>query len=117
MGFMMTYSDNTQTDIIEASRYLDDLLNIENSHFQGMVAPICPTELQLNKTNSTDTKALCFELHLSISNVFVSSKIYVPFVESDVACAPSYDVYISYYLIFFAKVSSRFTGFSAGNNT
>ena len=29
-----------------------------------------------NKTNSTDTEALFLDLHLSISNSFVSSKIY-----------------------------------------
>ena len=35
---MLSLSDNNQTDIIEAfnstSRYLDDLLNIENSYFE-----------------------------------------------------------------------------------
>ena len=35
--FMLSQSDNNQTDIIEAfnspSRYLDDLLNIDNPHF------------------------------------------------------------------------------------
>ena len=35
--FMLSLSDNTQTDIIEAfkptSRYLDDLLNIDNPYF------------------------------------------------------------------------------------
>ena len=47
--FTLCLSDNTQTDIIEAfnstSRYLDDLLNIENPYFEQMVGPIYPTEL------------------------------------------------------------------------
>ena len=41
-----------QVDIIEAfnstSRYLDDLLNIDNIYFEQMVDRIYPTELQLN---------------------------------------------------------------------
>ena len=59
--FMLSQSDNNQTDIIEAfnstSRYLDDLLNIGNPYFEQMVGQIYPTELQLNKANSSDTEA------------------------------------------------------------
>ena len=59
--FMLSPSDNNQTDIIEAfnsnSRYLDDLLNIDNLYFKKMVGQIYPTELQLNKTNSSGTEA------------------------------------------------------------
>ena len=39
------------------SRYLDDLLNIDNPTHSCVVAQINPTELQLNKAYSTDTKA------------------------------------------------------------
>ena len=39
--FMLSLSDNNQTDIIEVfnstSRYLDDLLNIDNPYFEQMV--------------------------------------------------------------------------------
>ena len=59
--FMLSLSDNNQTDIIEAfnctSRYLDDLLNIDNPYFEQMVGQIYPNELQLNKANSSDTEA------------------------------------------------------------
>ena len=41
-----------------------------------MVRQIYPTELQLNKANSSDTEALFLELNLSITNGIVSSKIY-----------------------------------------
>ena len=51
--FMTTLSDVKQAEIIEAfkstSRYLDDLLNIDNPNFGGMVNRIYPPELQLNK--------------------------------------------------------------------
>ena len=62
--FMFSLSDNNQTDVIEAfnstSRYLDDLLNIDNSYFEQMVGQIYPTELLLNKANSSDTEAPFF---------------------------------------------------------
>ena len=41
-----------------------------------MVDRIYPPELQLNKANTSDTEAPFLDLHLSISNGFVSSKIY-----------------------------------------
>ena len=78
--FMTSLSDVKQAEIIEAfkstSRYLDDLLNIDNPYFGGMVNRIYPPELQLNKANTSDTEAPFLDLHLSISNGFVSSKIY-----------------------------------------
>ena len=39
------------------SRYLDDLLNIGNPYFEGMVNQIYPPELQLNKAYTSDTEA------------------------------------------------------------
>ena len=57
---MLSLSDNNQTDICEAfnstSRYLDGLLNIDNPYFEQMVGQIYPTDLQLNKANSSDTE-------------------------------------------------------------
>ena len=74
---MLSLSDNNKTDIIEAfnssSSYLHDLLNIDNPYFEQMVGQIYPTELQLNKANSSDTKASFFDLNLSITNGIVSS--------------------------------------------
>ena len=39
------------------SRYLDDLLIIDNIHFEQMVHGIYPGELQLSKANASDTEA------------------------------------------------------------
>ena len=51
-------------EIIEAfnstSRHLEDFLNINNPYFEGLVNRIYPPELQLNKTNTSDTKAPFF---------------------------------------------------------
>ena len=40
------------------------------------VSQIYPSELQLNKTNTSDTEAVFLNLHLSLSNDIVSTKIY-----------------------------------------
>ena len=59
--FMDFLNHDHQADVIETlnstSRYLDDLLNIDNPYSEGMVKQIYPTELQLNKANNTDTEA------------------------------------------------------------
>ena len=100
---MKSLSRENQADIIEAfnstSRYLDDLLNIDNIYFGQMVDRIYPTELQLIRANSSDTEApfldlgiweglrfvivalpglfsYLFFLNLCISNGTVSTKIY-----------------------------------------
>ena len=62
--------------ILLTSGYLDDLLNIDNPYFEEMVKQMYSPELQLNKTKTSDTEAHFLNLHLSISNGFVSSKIY-----------------------------------------
>ena len=78
--FMKYLSSDNQADVIKAfnstSLYLDDLFNIDNSYFEGMVNQIYPPELQLNKANTSDTETPYLDLHLSISNGLVSSKIY-----------------------------------------
>ena len=78
--FMLSLSEDNQSDVIEAfnstSRYLDDLLNIGNNYFDSMVNRIYPSELQLNKANGSDTEASFLDLHLSISDGFVQTKIY-----------------------------------------
>ena len=99
-----------QYDLIDAfnstSRYLDNLLNIDNIHFEHKVHRIYPAELQLNKVNASDTEAAFLDLNLSIHNDIVSTKIYdkrddfnfdivnFPFLDGDVPQRPSYGVYI-----------------------
>ena len=81
---------------------------------------------QLNKANATDTEAAFLDLHLSISNGIVSTKIYdkrddfdfeivnFPFLDGDVPHSTSYGVYISQ-LIRFARASSYVTDFNTRN--
>ena len=58
--FMMYLSGDKQADVIDAfnttSRYLDDILNINNVYFDNTVSQIYPSELQLNKANTYDTE-------------------------------------------------------------
>ena len=107
---MFSLSEDNQSDVIEAfnstSRYLNDLLNIDNNFFDSMVNRIYPSELQLNKDNVSDTEASFLDLLLSISDGFVKTKIYdkrndfdfdivnFPFLDGDVARSTSYGVYI-----------------------
>ena len=110
--FTKSLSRENQADIIEAfnstSRYLNNLLNIDNIYFDQLVDRIYPTELQLNslRANSSDTEAPFLNLNLCISNGTVSTKIYdkrddfdfdivnFPFLDGDVPRRTSYGVYI-----------------------
>ena len=128
---MNDLSGDNQADVIKAfnltSRYLDDLLNIDNPCFEGMVNQIYPPELQLNKANTSDIEAPFLDLHLSFSNSFVSSKIYdkrddfdfdivnFPLSDGDVPRRPYNGVYISQ-LIRFARVCSLVDDFNTRNN-
>ena len=128
--FMMSLSDDKQSDVIDAfnitSRYLDDILNINNVYFDNMVRQIYHSELQLNKANTSDTEAAFLDCHLSISNDIVPTKIYdkrddfdfeivnFPFLDGNVPRSTSYGVYISQ-LIRFARASSYVTDFNTRN--
>ena len=91
-----------------------------------MVDRMYPAELQLNRTNSSNTEAPCLDLNLSISNGTVSTKIYdirsdfdfdlvnFPFFDGDVPRRTSYGVYI-YQLIRFARASSSVSDFNCRN--
>ena len=126
--FMLSQSYNNY--IIDAfhstSRYLDDLLNIDNPYFEQMVGQIYPTGLQINKANPSDTKASFLDLNLSKTNGIDSSKIYdkwddfnfkivnFQFLDKDfMASLPL--VYIFSQLIRFARVYSNVDDFNNRN--
>ena len=118
-NFLMQRTPSVDADVIAS-------LKVDNPYFEGMVNQIYPSELQLNKANTSDTEAPFLDLHLSISNGFVSSKIYdkrddfdfdivnFPFLDGDVPRRPSYGVYISQ-LIRFARVCSHVDDFNTRN--
>ena len=130
MDLMMSLSEDKQAGVIDAfnttSRYLDDISNINNVYFDNMVSQIYPSELQLNKANISGTKAAFLDLHLSISNDIVSTKIYdkrddfdfeifnFPSLDYDVPRPTSDGVYISQ-LIRLAIASSYVADFNTRN--
>ena len=54
--------NQTHSNFYGTSRYLDDILNINNVYFDNMVSQIYPSEIQLNKANASDTEAAFFRL-------------------------------------------------------
>ena len=84
------------------------------------------SELQLNKANTSDTKATFLDLPLTISNDIVSTKINdkrgdfdfeivnFPFLDGDVPRSTSYGDYMSQ-LIRFARASSYVADFNTRN--
>ena len=127
---MVSLSGDKQADVIDSfnttSRFLDDILNINNFYFDNMVSQTYHSELQLNKANTSDTEAAFLDSHLSISNDIVSTKIYdkrddfdyeivnFPFLDGDVPRSTSYEVFFSQ-LIRFARASSYVTDFNTRN--
>ena len=89
------------------SRYLDDVLNINNIYFDyNGKSYFYHSELQSYKDNTSDTEAMFLLLHFSIFNDIVSTKIYnkrddfvfeidnLPFWDGVVHHSTSYVVYI-----------------------
>ena len=93
-----------------------------NVYFDNMVSHIYPSELRLYKANTSDTEATFVDLHLSISNDIVSTKIYdkrddfdfeivnFPFLDGGVTCSTPYGVSVSQ-LNRFARASSHVADF------
>ena len=112
--FMLNTSEDIQSDVID------------NNFLDSMVNRIYHSELQLNKANCQTPRPYFLDLHLSISDGFVKTKIYdkrddfdfdivnFPFVDRDVPRSTSYGVYISQ-LIRFARVSSHFDNLNTRN--
>ena len=121
--FMKSLSRENQADIIEAfnstSRYLDDLLNIDNIYFDQIVDRIYPTELQFNRANSSDTEAPFLDLNLCTASTKIYDKrddfdfdiVNFPFLDGDIPRRISYRVYITQ-LIRFARASSSLSDFN-----
>ena len=102
-------------------------MNFNNVYFDNIVCQIYPSELKLNKSNTSDTKAVFLDLHLPISNDIVSTKIYdklrdhfdfeidnFPFLDGDGPFCTSYGVQISQ-LIRFDRATSHDADFNTRN--
>ncbi|KAK3089429.1 hypothetical protein FSP39_003538 [Pinctada imbricata] len=89
------------------SRYLDDILTIDNPVFEKYKDVIYPQELTLNKANFTDTETPFLDLNIKIVNGEIHTSVYdkrddfgfnivnFPWLDGDVPRLPSYGIYIS----------------------
>ncbi|KAK3108234.1 hypothetical protein FSP39_003752 [Pinctada imbricata] len=91
---------------ISTSRYLDDILTIDNPVFEKYKDVIYPQELTLNKANFTDTETPFLDLNIKIVNGEIHTSVYdkrddfgfnivnFPWLGGDVPRLPSYGIYI-----------------------
>ena len=101
-------------------------MNIDNTFFDSVVNHIYPSELQLDKANVSDTEALFLDLHLSLSDGFIKTRICdkrddfdfdivnFPFLDGAGPRSTSCGVFISQ-LIRFPRVSSHVDDFNTRN--
>jgi len=70
--FMLELSKTKQLDLIQrfnlTSRYIDDILNLDNPYFEQYIHNIYPKELVLNKSCQSNIDAAFLDLHLTINN-------------------------------------------------
>ena len=124
--FMTSLSYDNHSDIIEtlnsASRYLDDLLYIDNPYFEGMSTrqmyppelQMNPPELQMNKANTSDTEAPFWIYIYDKRDALYSNIVNFPVLDGDILRRPSYGGHISQF-IRFDRVCSHVADFNDRN--
>ena len=119
--FMSNLQKSKRFDLIDkfndTSRYLDDILIIDNPAFAEHIFDIYPRELQLNKANTSDKETSFIDSNIKAIGDNIYTSIYdkrdgfwfpianFPWLSGDVSCLPSYGFYISQ-LVRFARCTS-----------
>ena len=109
--FMSNLHKSKQYDLIDmfndTSRYLGDIFTIDNPEFEKHIPDIYPTELQLNKANTSDKETSFLDLNIKVIGSNVHTSVYYKrddfgfpivnfsWLNGDVPRLPSYGVYIS----------------------
>ena len=66
--FMLNLSKSNHIDLVQkfnrTSRYIDDILNMDNPYFEQYIHTIYRKELILNKSNVSSTDVSFLDLHL-----------------------------------------------------
>ena len=104
-------------------RYIDDLIVFNNKKFGDYVKEIYPSQLTVEKANTSDDPANCLDLTFIIESINrLYTKLYdkrddfdfhivnFPFLSSNIPSSPSYGVYISQ-LIRYARCCSYYDDF------
>ena len=109
--FMSKLHKSKQYDLIDmfndTSRCLDAIFTIDNPEFEKHISHIYPTELKLNKANTSDKETSFLDLNVKVIDSYNHTSVYAkrddfgfpiinfPWLSSDVPRLPSYGVYIS----------------------
>ena len=109
------------------SRYLDGIFTFDNPEFEKHIPDIYPTELQLNKTYTSDKETSFLDLNIKVIGSDVHTSVYdkrddfgfpivnFPWLRGDVPRFPSYGVYISQ-LVRFARCCISVSDFNSKNH-
>ena len=77
---MSNFQKSKRFDLIDkfndTSRYLDDIFTINNPAFAEHIPDIFPTELQLNKANTSDKETSLLDLNIKVIGNNIHSSIY-----------------------------------------
>ena len=110
----------------DTSRYINDLFTIDNPEFDKHIPDIYPTELQLNKANTSDKETSFLDLNIKVFGSDVHTSVYdkrddfgfpivnFPWLSGDVPRLTSYGVYISQ-LVRFARCCTSVSDFNSKN--
>ena len=129
-GFLRYLHKSKQYNLIDmlndTSRYLDDIFTIDNPEFEKHILDIYPTELQLNKANTSEKETYFLDLNIKVIGSDAHTSVYdnrndfgfhiinFPWLSGDVPRLPSYGVYISQ-LVRFARCCTSVSNFLSKN--
>ena len=128
--FMSDLQKSKRHDLIDmfndSSRYLDDIITIDNPEFEKYIPDIYPAELQLNKANTSDKETSFLDLNIKVIGSDIHTSVYdkrddfgfpivnFPWLSGDVPRLPSYGIYISQ-LVRFARCCTSVLDFHSKN--
>lgn len=128
--FMLRLGKENNLNLIQCfnktSRYIDDILNMNNPFFNNHIQDIYPKELILTKSSSSDTDVVFLDLHLTIKDNCVKTSLYdkrddfnfdivnFPFLDGNIPKGPSYGIYISQ-LVRYVRACSCIEDFNQRN--
>ena len=110
----------------DTSQYLDDIFTIDNPEFEKHIPDIYPTELKLNKANTSDKETSFLDLNIKVIGSDVHTSVYdkrdyfgfpivnFPWLDGNVPRLPSYGVYISQ-LVRFVRCCTSVSDFNSKN--
>ena len=105
-------------------RYIDDLLTLNNTMFEGEICNIYPTELTLKKTTECTSRLSYLDISISIYSGRYVTELYdkrdnfnfeivnFPYMCSNIPVRPTYGVYVSQ-LIRICRICDNFDNFAS----